>query len=403
MASRLRFGAFLVPFHPVEDNPTLALERDLQLTRHLEDLNFDEVWYGEHHSGGYEIVASPEVMIASAAARTRRIRLGSAVNSLPYHQPLMLAERFSQLDHVTRGRAMLGMGPGSLASDARMMGIEIAKQRDMMDEGIDALVPLMRGETVTKKTDWFTLQNARIHMTPYSDPSVEMVVGSSVSPTGALAAGRHGLGLLSFGATSGAGFNALASNWKIAEDKAAEHGKTMDRSKWRLVGPMHIAATREQARAEVRFGIDKWVTYIREVASLPIAPGSGDIVEAMTSGHMAVIGTPDDAVAQLQRLQEQSGGFGSFLFLGTDWADKTETLRSFEMIARYVMPRVRYKPDNRQQSYEECRANRPEFIAKIGDAIQDRIQRHIQEKGEKDIAPELVAGLRDRTTKPPKT
>ena len=110
-------------------------------------------------------------------------------------------------------------------------------------------------------------------MTPYSRPCVEIAVASQVSPTGARAAGQHGLGLLSLGATSDGGFDALASNWAIVEEQAAEHGQTIDRNAWRLVGPMHIAETREQAIADVRFGLEKWLYYFREVATLPIVPG----------------------------------------------------------------------------------------------------------------------------------
>src|SRR5437879_8387624 len=135
----LSFGIFLAPFHPVGQNPTLALERDMELLVRLDELGYDEAWIGEHHSAGYEIIASPELFIATAAERTRTIRLGTGVSSLPYHHPLMLAERINQLDHITRGRAMFGVGPGALPSDAMMMGIEVSRQRDMMDEALGVL------------------------------------------------------------------------------------------------------------------------------------------------------------------------------------------------------------------------------------------------------------------------
>ena len=396
MSGKLRFGAFCGPHHPLNENPTLTLQRDLELAEHLEYLGYDELWYGEHHSAGWELIASPEVMIAAAAERTSRIKLGSAVTSVPYHHPLMIAERYSQLDHMTRGRVMLGMGPGSLASDAKMMGIPVAKQRDMMDEGIDVLVRLLRGETVTAKTDWFTLDNARIHMTPYSRPGIEMIAASTVSPTGSRAAGRNGIGMLSFGATSGGAFDALSANWNIAEEIAKASGKTVDRKNWRLVAPMHIAPTREQARKEVEFGVEGWADYLRNVAALPIVPGGGDVIDALMSSNMAVIGTPDDAVAQIKRLREQSGGFGTLVLFAHNWADWPETKRSYEMIARYVMPKVDDMIDNRAVSEAECRANRPELAGQIGAAIQERIQRHIDEHGKKDIAPELIAALPDR-------
>ena len=142
----LKFGIFLAPFHPVGQNPTLALERDMQLIEHLDQLGFDEAWIGEHHSAGYEIIASPEVFIAAVAQRTRHIRLGTGVSSLPYHHPFMLADRLVLLDHLTRGRLMIGVGPGALPSDAFMMGIEVAKQRDMMEESLEAILLLLTGD-----------------------------------------------------------------------------------------------------------------------------------------------------------------------------------------------------------------------------------------------------------------
>src|ERR1700689_1022238 len=135
--AKLRFGAFIAPFHPLDENPTLAIERDLDLVQLMDRLGYEEAWIGEHPSAGFEIIASPEVFIAAAAERTKHIRLGTGVSSLPYRHPLMLAGRINQLDHLTRGRVMFGVGPGALSSDAYMMGIPIARQRDMMDEALD--------------------------------------------------------------------------------------------------------------------------------------------------------------------------------------------------------------------------------------------------------------------------
>jgi len=394
LGPRLRFGAFIAPFHPLEENPTLAIERDLELVQHMDKLGYDEAWIGEHHSAGFEIIASPELFIATAAERTKHIRLGTGVSSLPYHHPLMLADRINQLDHITRGRVMFGVGPGALASDAFMMGIAPMKQRDMMDEALEAIVKLLRGETVTMKTDWFELADARLQMTPYSRPSVDIAVASQVSPTGSRAAGKHGVGLLSLGATSAGGFNALASNWAIAEEQAKDHGMTVDRAAWRLVGPMHVAETREKARANVAFGLHKWMAYFRDVAQLPMAPeGDGDPVDRFIESGMAVIGAPDDAVAQIERLQKQSGGFGAFLQLAHNWADWAETKRSYELVARYVMPKVQNLNDNRDASYQWVGDNAERFMAQARMAVGVRIAQHIQEKGVDNIQPEILQAM----------
>jgi limonene 1,2-monooxygenase len=390
----MRFGAFIAPFHPPEENPTLALERDLDLVVHMDKLGYDEAWIGEHHSAGFELIASPELFIATVAERTKNIRLGTGVSSLPYHHPLMLADRINQLDHITRGRVMFGVGPGALPSDARMMGIDIAKQRDMMDEALDAIVKLLRGETVTQKTAWFTLDNARLQLAPYSRPSVEICVASQVSPTGTRAAGKHGLGVLSIGATSTGGFNALASNWAIAEGMAKDSGTTVDRNAWRLVGPMHIAETRERARENVKFGLEKWMYYFQEIAALPVAPNSGgDLVDSMIESGLAVIGTPDDAIAQLERLKVQSGGFGAFLHLAHNWADWENTKKSYEMVARYVMPKFQDSNVNREASIASAKAGRTGYVEATTRAVADRLQQHIDEKGAENVSEEIITAL----------
>ncbi|MFI4933150.1 MAG: LLM class flavin-dependent oxidoreductase [Caulobacterales bacterium] len=402
LGPRLRFGAFIAPFHPIDENPTLAMHRDLELVQWMDQLGYDEAWIGEHHSAAYEIIASPEVFIAAAAERTKNIRLGTGVSSLPYHHPFMLADRINQLDHMTRGRVMFGVGPGALSSDAYLMGIPIAKQRDMMDEALDVIIRLLRGEEVTHKSDWFELNKARLQMTPYSRPSVEIAVASQVSPTGARAAGRHGVGLLSLGATSDGGFNALASNWAIAEELAKDNGKLMDRSAWRLVGPMHIAETKEKAMADVRFGLEKWLFYFREIANLPIVPeGVGDPVEAFLSMPMAVVGTPDDAAAKIQALVDQSGGFGAFLFMAHNWAEWAATKHSYELFARYVAPKFQNLNDNREASMAWVKANKDDFTSQARMAVGARIMQHAQEKGAENINPMIAAMMGLDTKKKP--
>ncbi len=202
MAHRgMKFGIFLAPFHRIGENPTLALRRDVELIEWLDELGYTEAWIGEHHSAGWEIIAAPELIIAQAAERTKHIKLGSGVTSLPYHHPLMVAQRWVQLDHMTKGRAMLGCGPGALVSDAYMLGIEPTDQRRRMMESLEAITRLLEcKEPVTMKTDWFEMREARLHLAPYSDPCFEIAVASTITPFGMMAAGKHGLSVLSIGA-----------------------------------------------------------------------------------------------------------------------------------------------------------------------------------------------------------
>ena len=376
---RIRFGTFLAPFHSVRENPTLALDRDLALVEHLDRLGFDEVWVGEHHSGGMEIVASPEIFIAAAAERTKRIRLGTGVVTLPYHHPFLVAERIVQLDHQTRGRTMFGVGAGALPYDADMLGIDVARIRDMMTEALDVVVPLLDGETVSRKTDWFEVREARLQLAPFTRPRVELAVPSVVSPSGPRAAGKYGMSLLSTAATTRAAFEALPETWKICAGEAEAHGRAADRASWRLVGPVHVAETRERARANVRFGIQEWLHYFAHVGHLPLdATGEGDVdaeIDALIESGIATIGTPDDLIAQIERLERQSGGFGVFLDMAHNWADFAATGRSYELIARYVMPRFDGRGGRQEEAYRRAMEKKPALAerrqAGIDKAIRD--------------------------------
>src|ERR671921_267961 len=289
----LRTGIFLAPFHPVGQNPTLALERDLELVVRLDELGYDEAWFGEHHSAGFEIIASPEVFIAAAAERTKHIKLGTGVSSLPYHHPLILADRIVLLDHLTRGRFQFGVGPGALPSDAFMMGIDVSRQREMMEEAFEAILALLRcDEPVTRQTDWFTLRDARLQLRPYSD--FEIAVAAQVSPAGPRLAGRFGAALLSLGATSAGGFDVLGAHWDTMEERAA--------------------------------------------------------------------------------------GFGTYLFMANEWADREATKHSYELFARYVAPRFTNQLPTLQRSRDWAAANRPQFIGEAINAIGKAITDHHAEK-----------------------
>jgi limonene 1,2-monooxygenase len=344
--SRLRFGTFLAPFHVPGQNPTLALQRDLELVAHLDALGYDEAWIGEHHSAGSEIIASPEIFIAAAAERTRRIRLGTGVTSIAYHNPLWVADRMVLLDHLTRGRTMLGVGPGSLPTDSAMIGLTPTDTRELLDVNLDIIMRLLRGEAVTQQTPTHNLVDARLQLRPFSDPCFDVAVAAVASPTGPRLAGRYGVGLLSIGATlTQDGFDALAHHWNVVEERAAHYGQPRpDRSGWRLVGLMHIAETREQAYRDVEFGIAHWFHYFQKVAAFPQMDvgNSADVkgmIDFINEAGIGAIGTVDDAKAQVQRLVDQSnGGFGAMLLLGHDWANPQATRRSFELIAQQVFP-----------------------------------------------------------------
>ncbi len=386
----LRCGVFMAPFHPVKQNPTLALERDLELVQHLDRLGFHEAWIGEHHSGGYEIIASPELFIATAAERTRHIRLGTGVVSLPYHHPFMVAQRIVQLDHLTRGRVMLGVGPGALPSDAAMLGIDPAVQRHRMEEALEVILTLLRtDEPVTHESEWFTMRDARLQLRPYTEPHPEVAVAAMISPSGPRAAGRFGCSLLSIGASQRAGIDMLSSNWGVMEQRSEQFSQRAERRDWRLVSLMHLAETREQAYDDVRFGLDDYAHYFRDVAALPIFPDAptDELADVLNNSGGGVIGTPEDAIALIEELIEQSdGGFGTILLQAHEWADTAATHKSFELFARYVLPHFDGRTASTAASKQWVIDNRSEQMGAAMNAIGAAINEHSADSDSAEVS-----------------
>lgn len=364
MTNRMRFGIFMAPFHPAGQNPTLLIDDDLALIEHLDRLGYDEAWVGEHHSAGSEIIASPEIFIAAAAQRTRSIKLGTGVVSVSYHNPLWVAERAVQLDHMTKGRFMLGIGPGALPSDAAMIGLDMPQTRDLLEDASGIIHHLLTSEEpLSFDNGRWTLRDARLHLRPYSD--FDVAVAAVASPAGPRLAGRYGWGLLSIGATTAAGFDVLGLHWDVMEERSAHYGATVARRDWRLVGLMHLAETREQAYRDVEHGIAQWFDYFQHTAAFPqMAVGDGtsvrEFIDFINQTGLGTIGTPDDACEQIDRLVKQSnGGFGAYLQLAHDWAEPAAKFRSFDLFARHVAPEFQGQAHATRDAKARARAARP--------------------------------------------
>ena len=360
--SRLKFGMLLLPVHNPGHDPTVQLGQDVALAEHADALGFDEFWFGEHHSGGWQIIANPLLMVARAAATTRRIRLGG-VSASAYHHPKLLLESAVQLDHMTRGRFMFGVGAEALALDSLMLGLEPGNAHEAAAESLEAMLLLLEADGpvsyTPQRADW-QLVDAYLQLGPYSDPlDVRIAVFDSLSNpasntvSGPRLAGRWGLGLISFGAANGLGKeNQLALAAQKAQDAAAQYGRTVDRSRWSVVSPVHLAPTEKQARAEVQFGLRQYADYIRH---LPLGvPADADIDTLVDALHLAghgVVGTPAMAVGHIERIQELSGGVGTFLLEHAGWASHAHTCSSLELFATQVAPHFTGSTRARRAAY----------------------------------------------------
>ncbi|CAB4904459.1 unannotated protein [freshwater metagenome] len=350
---RMEFGLFMPPQHYARQNATRAIHRNLETIQYAESLGFTEAWIGEHHTGGSEIIGPSDLFIAAAVERTSRIRLGTGVASLPYHHPLDVVERAVFLDHLSYGRTMFGVGPGSLPSDGHQIGLDWSTTRARMVESLEVIYELLTSEgTVSHEADWFTLKDAALQIGLYS-AEPKFVFTAMESPFGPSLAGKYGGGLLSLSATTAAGYAALGRHWAVAEEQAEKHGRTVDRADWRVVVMMHIAETKEEAYAQCDPGLFKWVTTVQggsertlewfqgdPDAPAPTGPPSvEDLAMFLGSTKVACIGTPADAVEVIQGLVEATGGFGKVLiYAGMDWANQADSYKSLELLSREVLP-----------------------------------------------------------------
>jgi limonene 1,2-monooxygenase len=254
-----------------------------------------------------------------------------------------------------------------------------------MEQSLAVIMQLLTTEEpVTFKNDRWDLREARLHLRPYSNPLFDVAVAAVASPTGPKLAGRHGVGMLSIGATTAAGFDALALHWNVLEEQARKYGKAVDRSKWRLVGIVHCAETKEQAYKDVEYGIEHWFRYLQSVAAFPQMAVGGSNVREMISfvndTGLGAIGTPDMCAEQIDRLMKQSnGGFGAYLLLAHNWANPAATLRSYELVAREVMPRFQGQSHPTIEAARRAEAARPELAAIHAQAVETARARYAAE------------------------
>jgi limonene 1,2-monooxygenase len=366
----------VAPFHRLTENPTLSLQRDFESMELLDRLGFDEAWIGEHHSAGLEFISSPEIFIAEAGARTRRIRFGTGVVSLPYHHPYMVAERIVQLDHQLRGRLMFGVGAGSLASDVYTLGLESTEIRAMTDEALGVVLRLLRGEAVSYENDRYTLREARCQLRPFQRPHPEVSIAATGTPSGPRAAGKHGISVLTLGLGAKLGStDFLTDQWRHWSEACAEQGTVPDRSRWRIASPVHIAETRDQALKDARYGIADWMKYMRlspvwfAYSAYDANTSPDEMVEAMVETGHAIIGSPDDLIEHIEQLWERTGGFGAWLDMVPNWADFAQRQRCYELIADRVIPHFKALNAGLDESFEwvsrrikQIRASRTEGV-----------------------------------------
>jgi limonene 1,2-monooxygenase len=344
----MKFSIFMMPLHYPTENPSLAFDRDIELVRYADELSFDEFFIGEHHSGGWETMPAPEMALAKASASAHRIRLGTSVISVPFHHPFHVAERMAFLDHLTRGRAILGVGPCALVTDKNLFGLPTGKLYPMMAESVEIIVRLLESpEPIDYDGEFWKIKQMRLQLRSYQNPRMPLAIASSGNPVSLELAGKHGMLFLSPAGKNVRNNQTKAEQWKKIEAIAAKHGTATSRENWRIASCVYLASSKEEAWRDVEASIGRDMVYFAAIGlKAPYEAYPGQPLHEITPRSGAdrrdwIIGTPDDAIQQIERMQAETGGFGGLMLATHEWAATDKLRRSYELFARYVMPHFR--------------------------------------------------------------
>lgn len=344
----MKFSLFMMPLHHPTENPSLAFDRDISLIHYADELGFDEFFIGEHHSGGWETMPAPEMVLAKASAHAQRIRLGTSVLSLPFHHPFHVAERMAFLDHLTRGRVILGVGPCNLITDKRLFNLPDDKLHPMMAESVDIIVRLLESaEPIDYDGRFWQLKQMRLQLRSYQQPRLPLAIASSGHPISLELAGKYGMLLLSPAGKNKRNNQTKVDQWNTVAAHAAQHGVVASRENWRLATCIYLADSRAEAWRDVEESIARDMEYFFAIGlKAPYESYPGQPAHEITPRSGAdrrdwIIGTPEDAIREIERLQAETGGFGGLLLTTHEWASTEKLRRSYELFARYVMPHFR--------------------------------------------------------------
>jgi limonene 1,2-monooxygenase len=270
-----------------------------------------------------------------------------------------------------------------------MMGIDPVEQRRMMQESLEAILALFRaapGERISRHSDWFTLRDAQLHIRPYTWPYPEISTAAMISPSGPRLAGTLGTSLLSLSMSVPGGYAALDTAWEVVCDQAKKAGRqSPDRLDWRVLGIVHLAETTDQAIEDCTYGLQDFANYFGAAGFVPLAnavegtQSPRAFVEEYANTGNCCIGTPEECIDYIQDLLDRSGGFGTFLLLGHDWARPEATYQSYELFARRVIPHFKGQLQSTQASHDWARAKRGELLGRAGEAIVKAISEHTDE------------------------
>lgn len=352
----MEIGLFMVPFRDPSTGMKEGFEWDMQVIRWAEEFGLSEVWVAEHSTMRWEPVASPELYIAAALSQTKNIKFGTGANIPGNHNPMALAYRLMQLDHMSGGRLMIGLGNGAYASDHKVFGND-----DPVGRGREA-IQIMRkiweekGPYKFEGKYWsFEMPDYdEIQMGPFWEPFQKphpplLMAGLSPASNTLRAAGKLGYLPMSFNVSR----EYLEGHWYRYMQGATESGFIADRNDWRVATNIFVADTDEEAMDAVVNGAmgkcyREWMLpgYARGHMLPVMAPelGTNDpdkIPIEFLAEEKWLVGSPDTIMKKLDKDLKASGGFGKIISFTFDYLDQPDVYRRhFELLGTEIIPRL---------------------------------------------------------------
>jgi alkanesulfonate monooxygenase SsuD/methylene tetrahydromethanopterin reductase-like flavin-dependent oxidoreductase (luciferase family) len=342
-------------FHEFERRPgvgeTETFDDAFALVDAAEERGLDAVWLAELHFSPQRSVLSAPLTIASAvAARTKRIKIGTAVQVLPLHHPLRLAEDTATIDHISRGRLIFGVGRSGFATTYRTYGVSYAESRDRFAETLDIVTRAWTEPTFSYDGAYFQFHNVCLVPKPYQKPHPPVRVAAT-SPDTFPAIGK--LGYPIFAAVRLGTLAELEPNIAAYRHAYREAGHPGTGQVFLRV-PVYIADTGEQARAEPEESIIGFYRQLgRQLEASATEAGARAVEDRAGRGHRlqtisydevlrdkVIVGTPGEVADRLTGLREELGLDGILAELNCGGlVPRERVLRALQLLCAEVMPR----------------------------------------------------------------
>ncbi|MGH7355886.1 MAG: LLM class flavin-dependent oxidoreductase [Candidatus Rokuibacteriota bacterium] len=338
----INFGTFLLMQSPSARPSQEIYSRGLEVAQAAEALGFRNVWLAEHHFSTYGYLSRPVQLATYIAAKTTRLRVGTAVIVVPLHHPLVVAEEIATLDLLAGGRVDVGLGRGYQHYEFERLGLDLESSRARWDESVDVILKAFSGEPFSYDGKFFKIPETTVFPQPVQRPRPPIWI-TAQSPESVEAAVRRGFNVLTGG--FGVPIERMAEfrrlfDRHVAElrpDRAPEVG--VQRAVYVTESAADARAAAEEARWNMRVTLSLRNHYerVERGRAVPVpAPKEPDIDDLLD--RFLVIGTPDTCIRQIKRIQDLVGitHFNCSFWFGD--LEHPRVLRSMDLFAREVMP-----------------------------------------------------------------